>query len=659
LRGNLKIKKPEKSDTFSKKSNIFANILLKSVTIMRFSVTLPVFILSAIGSICNVFADSKPTLNDTVPLQEVVVVSTTKTEVNRNQIPFTVSVVDRETLDESTGTGVLSILSEHIPGLYVTEKGVTGYGISSGSAGTVNIHGIGGGNRVLMLFDGQPMWAAIFGHHIPDAYVASDAERVEVIRGPGSLLYGTNAMGGVINVITRKADEEGIHGRGRILYGSYNTQKYLGSAGYKKDKFNAYVSLNHDRTDGQRKNSDFYITNGYVRLGYELTDNWNVSGDAIIADFKTVNPGTVQTPIFDNWAKALRTTYSVSVNNNYNTASGSLQAFYNNGKHKINDGYRSDTQPRTYLFRSDDYNLGFALFESFRLIEGNLFTVGLDAKQWGGHAWNANNDGSVSEIIDEKVNEFAGYAVVQQTLFDKLTLNAGVRLENNEGYGNEWVPQGGVAYQINRQATLKASASKGFRSPNLRELYMYAPANPDLKPEKLNNFDVSYLQSLWNDRFNFELTFFYAKGDNAITTGMVDGKPLNMNTDKFINKGFDLAVSYGVLPNLRLSGNYSFLDSDVKITASPKHKAFINVGWNVKKITFSPNFQYIGGLYLANNVEPTENYALLNAKVSYKLTPRINLFLNGENLTDTSYETYAGFPMPGIVVLGGVSFKIN
>ncbi|MDR3219638.1 MAG: TonB-dependent receptor [Dysgonamonadaceae bacterium] len=618
--------------------------------------TLPLLVFGLASCALAAYADSKPRLNDTLPLKEVVI-SATKTEVTRNQIPFNISVVNSKTLEESVETGVLSILSEQVPGLFVTEKGVTGFGISSGSAGTVNIHGIGGGNRVLLLFDGQPMWAAIFGHHIPDAYVASDAERVEVIRGPGSLLYGTNAMGGVINVITRKAGEDGFHGRGRLLYGSYNTQKYLGSAGFKKDKLNVYASLNHDRTDGQRENSDFYITNGYIRLAYELNPHWNVSGDAIVADFKTVNPGALQTPMFDNWAKALRTTYSVSANNRYGSTSGSIQAYYNNGRHEINDGYRSDTQPRTYLFRSDDYNLGFALFESFSLTEGNLLTVGADAKQWGGHAWNANNDGSVAEIIDKKVNEFAGYAVAQQTLFDRLTLNAGIRLENNEGYGNEWVPQGGLAYQFNEQATLKASAAKGFRSPNLRELYMYAPANPDLKPERLTNYDISYLQTVAGGKFHFEASVFFAKGDNAITTSMIDGKPLNVNTDQFINKGVDLSFSYRILPDLRLNGNYSFLDSDVKITSSPKHKAFVGANWTSGKFTVAPDFQYISGLYLANNAETTENYALLNCKIAYKVTPKINLFVNGDNLTDASYETYLGFPMPGIVVLGGIDLK--
>ncbi|MDR2621194.1 MAG: TonB-dependent receptor, partial [Dysgonamonadaceae bacterium] len=559
----------------------------------------------------RVYAESDSFLKDTVSLKEVVVVSTAKTEVNRNQIPFTVSVVDKETLDASTETGVLSILSEQVPGLFVTQKGVTGFGVSSGSAGTVNIHGVGGGNKVLMLFDGQPMWAGIFGHSIADAYVASDAEKVEVIRGPGSLLYGSNALGGVINVITRKADEDGIHGNARIMYGSYNTQKYLGNAGYKKNKWNVYVSVNHDRTDGQRDNSEFYITNAYAKAGYEFSPNWDASADAIVADFKTVNPGAVTQPMFDNWAKALRTTYSVSLNNRYKNVNGSVQAFYNNGKHKVNDGHNANSNPRSYLFRSDDYNAGIALFESFRLIEGNLLTAGIDAKQWGGHAWNDSINGNKGEIVDKKINEFAGYAVVQQTLFDKLTLNAGIRLENNEGYGNEWIPQAGIAYNPVKQTTFKLSASKGFRSPNIRELYMYTPANPDLKPERMNNYDLSYLQSLLGNRLHLELTLFYAQGENMITTTMVNGKPLNVNTGKFINKGFDFGLTYTILPNLKLSGNYSFLDSDIKITASPKHKAFVSLGWNQGKWTIAPNYQYVGGLYLAENATTTENYSLL------------------------------------------------
>ena len=141
---------------------------------------------------------------------------------------------------------------------------------------------------------------------------------------------------------------------------------------------------------------------------------------------------------------------------------------------------------------------------------------------------------------------------------------------------------------------------------------------------------------------------------------MIDGKPLNVNTDEFTNKGIDFAFTCQVLPDLKASGNYSFLHSDIKITAAPKHKAFLSVQWKKDKFTIAPNFQYVNGLYLgttANDEDVIDNYALLNCKVSYKATPWLNLFVNGENLTDTSYQTYLGFPLPGAVVLGGVDIR--
>ncbi|MDL2282691.1 TonB-dependent receptor [Parabacteroides sp. OttesenSCG-928-G06] len=605
----------------------------------------------------NSFAHDPYGVNDSIYLQEIVV-SATKTEVNRSQIPLSISVVDRPLLQESTETGVLSILSEQVPGLFVTERGVTGYGISSGSAGSVSIHGIGGGNKVLMLFDGQPMWAGVFGHHVPDVYVASDAEKVEVIRGPGSLLYGSNAMGGVINVITRKAKEEGIHGQGRVMYGSYDTWKFMGNAGYKKNKLNIYLSLNRDQTDGQRDRSSFYINNGYARLGYTFSHNWNMNGSVVLADFKVHNPGPTHALMFENWAKALRTTYSFTLNNVYEKMSGSLQAYYNGGKHKINDGHTAEQAPQTSYFMSDDYNMGVALYESFRLFEGNMFTVGFDAKQWGGKAWNEDFEGNeLRQHVDKKVNEFAGYVVAQQTLFDKLSLHAGVRLENNEIFGNEWVPQGGVSYQLNHQAALKASVSKGFRSPNIRELYMWGLSpNPDLRPESMLNYDLSYMQSLLGNRLNFEVTVYYAKGKNQIIQGLVGDKQMSYNSGEFHNKGFDIGVNYQIKPAIKLTANYSFLDSDIRIEAAPKHKMYLGLHWKIKKFMLSPGLQYVDGLYIGkmNDQDIMENYALLNCKLSYRPTPWINLFLNGENLTDASYQNMYGYPMPGIVVLGGV-----
>ena len=112
----------------------------------------------------------------------------------------------------------------------------------------------------------------------------------------------------------------------------------------------------------------------------------------------------------------MRGTASMALENNQGKMSGALRLFYNWGNHKINDGYNPGEEPLTYLFRSDDHNVGVQLYESFRLFKGNNFTVGVVDKNWGGHAWNDNNDGSKKELVDKTVNETAGYAIMQQEL---------------------------------------------------------------------------------------------------------------------------------------------------------------------------------------------------------------------------------------------------
>ncbi|KAA6305621.1 TonB-dependent receptor, partial [termite gut metagenome] len=198
-------------------------------------------------------------------LDEVTVTST-RAQVNRNDVPITISVINRNEIEESSESALLPILSEQIPGMFITERGIAGFGVSSGGTGGITIRGVGGSptTGVLVLIDGHPQYMGIMGHHLPDAYGTSNIERVEVIRGPASVLYGSNAMGGAINIITRKQSREGWEADGRLMYGSYNTQKYMANGGFMKNKFDAFVSMNHDKTNGHRDNFGFHITNVYA-----------------------------------------------------------------------------------------------------------------------------------------------------------------------------------------------------------------------------------------------------------------------------------------------------------------------------------------------------------------------------------------------------------
>lgn len=608
----------------------------------------------------SAFASDPAAIDSLINLKGVVV-SANRINVNRNSVPLTISVIDRDEIEASSESALLPVLSERVPGLFVTQKGITGFGVSAGSAGTVNIRGVGSGNKVLMLFDGQPQWAGVFGHSLPDTYVASDVDRVEVIRGPGSLLYGSNAMGGVVNIITRRHKQEGRRTQARVMYGSFNTQKYMVNNGYNIGKFSSFISINHDRTDGHRPNSDFHITNGFANLGYTINDHYKVTGDVSLAKSKFQNPGKITAPILDNKMDILRGTTSFALENKYDKMSGALRLFYNWGNHEINDGYNPGEKPLTYLFRSDDHNVGVLLYESFRLFKGNTFTVGIDYKNWGGHAWNNNDDGSKSELVDKTVNETAGYVIMQQDFFDMLSLNAGVRYEHNSTFGGEWVPQGGVTVRPFEGNTIRASVSKGFRSPNIREMYMFGAANPDLKPENMINYEVAVGQHFLDGNLFAEVTAFYIDGKNMISSVSINGdnRPpfKNRNVGTFTNKGIEFEARYQICKNLNADMNYSYLHMNKPIPGAPEHKFYAGATYMPGRFTFNVNVQSIFGLYTDDACTKQEDFTTLNAKAAYRFGSRdkgLNLFVKGENLTAARYSINDGFPMPKAIVMGGI-----
>ena len=156
---------------------------------------------------------AQTTTKDSVQLDEVVVTGS-KVEISRKVVPISVSQISKQEIENTGNINVLTTLNTYVPGIFVTQRNVLGFGVSTGGSGGMTLRGIGGApnTEILVLIDGHPQYQGIFGHPLPDAYVASDVAKVEIIRGPGSFLYGSNAMGGVINIITRKNNKEGISG---------------------------------------------------------------------------------------------------------------------------------------------------------------------------------------------------------------------------------------------------------------------------------------------------------------------------------------------------------------------------------------------------------------------------------------------------------------
>ncbi|MEG1634856.1 MAG: TonB-dependent receptor, partial [Rikenellaceae bacterium] len=532
------------------------------------------------------------------------------------------------------------------------ERGVTGFGLYKGSAGGISLSGVGGSptTAVLITIDGKPQYMGITGHHLPDAYVASDIERVEVIRGSASTLYGSNAMGGVINLITKKQLTEGVSARAILEYGSYNTQKYMVGSGYRKNGFNSYISVNHDRTDGHRPFSKFKITNGYIKLGQRISSKFALTADASIAKYYTTDPGTLSDPATDNsrWVDILRGMTSLTLTNTHGSSNGAINLFANFGRHKL-----------YYGWDSKDYNFGAQIYQSFVPFKGNITTSGIDVKRYGGEANNFVNE--KIKYPTKYINELAGYLTTQQNLFnDKLTLNAGVRYDHNSTFGNRWVPQGGVAYRPFEHAVIKASVAQGFRNPTINEMYILPPKSEDLRAEQLVTYDLSYSQTLLKGKLRGEITGYIASGSNMIKTLIIGGKPSFVNTGSFNNAGVEVSLWCSLTKSLSLNTNYSYLSMKEPIIATPTHKFMFSATYNISKFTINAQLQTINGLY--TQIAPTiqhENYALLDASVSYKVLKWMELFVNCDNITNENYQINYDYPMPGIVVLGGIKFALS
>ena len=151
-------------------------------------------------------------ISDSIQLSEIVVTGS-KTEISRKLIPLSVSQISDTDLERSGQINVLTALNSFVPGFFVTERNVLGFGVGTGGSGGITMRGISSSPNtdVLVLIDGHPQYQGIFGHPLPDAYVASDIDKVEIIRGPASILYGSNAMGGVVNLITKQQNTEGVN----------------------------------------------------------------------------------------------------------------------------------------------------------------------------------------------------------------------------------------------------------------------------------------------------------------------------------------------------------------------------------------------------------------------------------------------------------------
>lgn len=598
---------------------------------------------------------------DTLRLDEVVVTGTRNTTDIRH-LPQTVTVVGRDKLTENERVSVLPTLMEQVPGLMLTSRGVLGYGVSGGGSGGMMLRGISSGaGQVMVLIDGHPQYNGIYGHSISDAYQTMMAERVEVLRGPASLLYGSNAMGGVVNIVTRSMDTDGSRAYVNLGAGSWGTFQSEAGYGMRRGKLRINASAQYSRSDNHRPHMGFEQYGGFAKVQYDLNANWRLFADADITHFNASYPGTVTAPMLEADQWITRGTVTAGIENHYKRTSGRLSLYDSFGRHKLNDGYNAlNGSPQTRLFRSNDALMGVSWYQSAVLWEGSRLTVGFDYQNIYGHAYYTSRE--TDEVLEtqnkqsgeERNHEIAGYADIRQDIFSWLTAEAGLRYDHHTVTGNEWIPQMGIVIRPLRNGELKLMASKGFRNPTMREMYLYPPSNTDLEPEQMWSYEVSWKHRLLSRRLHYGVNLFYIDADNIIQT--VNRK--NVNTGALRNKGAEIDLQYNINRHWSINTNHSWLDMRYPVVSAPKYKGYLGASMSYSRWSGSAGLMQVCGLYTAiGENSTTEDFTLLNATVGYAASKHARLWIKGENLLARKYEYIAGMPMPRATFMCGVNVE--
>lgn len=640
-------------------------------------------LLSQLAALPTVAFVPNEEMSDSVALGDrmpELVVTGSRMAADVRHLPMTVTTISREQLTADERLNILPTVMEEVPGLMVTDRAMAGYSVSTGGSGSINVRGLSsGGGQVMVLIDGHPQYQGIFGHGIADSYQTLMAERVEVLRGPASLLYGSNAMGGVVNIVTRRLEPQhdgcrvSQHTTANLGAGSWGTCRTELSNQLRAGRFTSTAAAQYLRSDNHRPRMGFEQYGGFLSLGYRLSDHWDVKAMADITHFSSSNPGTPAAPKFDNDQWITRGSANLVIENHYARTGGALSVYDNYGNHTIDDGYGEGQKPQTDLFRSRDALIGVSWYQSVMATASTRLTAGVDYQHIYGHAWYVNRE--TDAVVETKQrlmqsanvaeDEVAGYVDVNQEITKYVTLNAGVRYDYHTVAGGEWVPQAGLVVRPVSTGEFRFMFSKGFRNPTAKDMFLYKTANSDsLHAESMLNYEVSWHQRLLEGRLTYGVNLFLIDGRNMMQSP-APMTPL-MNIGAFRNKGVEVEAAWRCGEHWRLHTNHSYLSMDKAIIGSPEYKGYVGASCTYGKFSASAGLQQLVGLYtqlddvktVDVNEEAREHATLLHLTLGYRVRPELKIWAKGDNLLGQRYEINYGYPMPRATFMGGVTLDI-
>lgn len=606
---------------------------------------------------------------------EDIVVTANRSAQSIDKVGASVTVLTQAALEAAQATSVPDTLAR-TAGVSFTRNG--GVGTST----TVNIRGAEG-HHTVVLIDGVKMNdpSSTQGGANFSNLLVGDVGRIEILRGAQSTLWGSQAIGGVVNIVTAEPTEA-FQGNLSAEAGSRGTQYFRGGLGGTTDRLSWRLAANRFETDG----FSAYAT-GTEDDGYE---NTNLSGrlnlkltDAASLDLRTVwSDGQNDFDAFNGDSREYAETEEMVTyaGLNFDLLDGRLR---NRIGYAYTDTQRNNTNPartiETSTFESKGENTRWDYQGSFAFTDDLSATFGLESERAEMRTRSPSNSTLKPAFGTGRADQDSAYVQVQWAALPSLNLTAGLRYDDHAQYGDNALGQVAAAWTLNEGKTvLRASWGQGFRAPGLYELYSEY-GNLSLQPEEFDAWEVSLQQKLL-DRAIVAVTYFNREADNEIRYNgcastadllcVVNGAMrwgYYANVQQTEAQGIEVSGTYEVTPALRLVANYTWTDATSasgankgkQLTRRPEHMANLSADYAFASgLKTGLAVRYSGETFTNDgNTGTLDEYTLVDLRVSYPIDDNLELYGRVENLFDEQYQIVQNYGTADRGVFGGVRIR--
>jgi vitamin B12 transporter len=606
------------------------------------------------------------------PTLPPVFVTSTRTETPLEQVTTSASVITAKDIQDQQAETVLEAL-RNVPGLDVVQSGSRGAGTAVFVRGAESDH-------VLVLIDGVEVNSTTVGAFNFAHLTTDNVERIEILRGAGGTLYGSQAIGGVINIITKKGQgplEAGLSlegGNGSTHRQTLSMRGGAGKLGY------SFSAARLESQSFRSVNDDYRNLAASARLDYQVTEDANLKG---IFHFVKTDLGLFNNNNFasqpDPNAREASTQYlgkleweqKIFKNWDYRV-SGSLFKEHIKDSDDVDTctffGFPCDSRTRD-RFRP---RIDTGEFQTnYRFEEWSTTTFGVEYKR---------RSASTSGGIDKAIRNLGYYLQEQFQFLDRrLIMIPGIRLDDNQSFGTAWTPSFSAAYLFRETGTkLKGGYAKGFKAPTLNELFFPpgfgCPAfgNPNLSPERSWELNAGVEQTVLSERVKLGVTYFHREVQDLIEGRPIPGNPFGCfraeNVGRARFDGVEWSLDIKLLTSLTVNANYTYLDwdtADGKLRRRPRHRGNVNLNYFYENFNVNLSANVVGSRDDFRASSPfgditKPGYGIVDLASYYSLPWKVpgvkNLTLFGkiENLFNKKYEEADGFRARPLNFLLGV-----